>query len=130
LKNEYLENRLDEWARWCLTGRVVSGLSYSPVAPGFSEYIKTDRSPVVSDDREMEVERAVATLAHIDETAAMVIRAEYRAHERFGHAHFEASGNDCQRTHKQIGVSERTYRAKLEKAKAVVWVAISMRDVG
>ncbi|WP_146171168.1 antiterminator Q family protein [Saccharospirillum sp. MSK14-1] len=125
-KNDYLENRLEEWARWAIGCYSIAGLNYSPVAPGFSESIKSDRTPVVSDDREMEIERAISALAKIDQTAADVIRAEYRAHPKYGHAHYEDSGNDCTRTHKQLGISERTYRTKLDKAQTAVWVAIRM----
>lgn len=126
IKDEYLEQRLEEWARWCLKGKVVNGLYYSPASPGFSEFIKSDRAPVVADDRELEIERAVYTLAKRDPVAAEVIRAEYRAHQKYGNANYEDSGNDCRRTHKQIGISERTYRWKLEKARDAVYTVIYM----
>jgi hypothetical protein len=127
MSSENLEWRLEEWARWCLKGQVVNGLYYSPASPGFSEFIKNDRAPLVADDREMEIERAVSTLAKRDPIAAEVIRAEYRAHPRYGNAHYEDSGNDCKRTHRQIGISERTYRAKLEKARDAIFTVIYLQ---
>lgn len=126
-QNNFLEQRLEEWARWAVGGFSMPGIGYSKVAPGFSEYIKHDRAPVVADDREVEIERAVGQLAKIDRIAAEVIRAEYHAHPRYGHAHWQDAGNACKRTYRQLGIGERTYRGKLEKAKAAVWVAISVK---
>ncbi|MFQ3232070.1 hypothetical protein [Reinekea sp.] len=130
MNNEQFERRLDEWACYVVGNYSIRGLGYSPVAPGFSEFVKNDRAPVVSDDREMEIERAVCALALRDPKAAEVIRAEYRAHPKYGDARFEDGGNAKQLTYRQLAISERTYRSKLEKAKDAIWVLVSMRKTG
>lgn len=126
MTEQMLEQRLEEWARWAQGGMGMPGLYYSPTSPGFQETIKCDRTPVVSCDREMEVERAVATLSRRDRMAADVLRAEYRAQQRFGDARYETPGNDTGKTFKRLGIGRTTYYDKLNMTKNAVWVAIEI----
>lgn len=120
MKDERLEQRLEEWARWCLEGRAVSGLGYPSNAPGCSEFVKKELSPVITHSREQFIERIVTEIAKDFPVRAECLRAEYRAHEKFGNANFESTGNDCKKTHRQIGVSADTYRKHLREAKFII----------
>jgi hypothetical protein len=130
MNDELLERRLEEWACYVVGGYSIRGLGYSPVAPGFSEFVKSDRAPLVCADREMEIERAVSDLAQDDHKAAEVLRAEYRAHRKFGDARFEDAGNAKQITYRQLAISKATYYRKLNKAKNFVLSRILMRAAG
>lgn len=134
-----LEERLEEWARWVQGGSAPAQLGYGSTSPGFGDGSAKPLGQLISSERQMEIEAAVADLHALGHGiwdgvhskwvrkpakrylhCAEVLRAEYKAHPAFGDARYEPPGTSVNKTLKQLGVSERTYYAKLLLAKAFI----------
>lgn len=124
LTDEEFDRRMENWAFWCQHGSqgVYTGYASSFAVVGS----RSDRGAppsmaVLVDDQEQEIERCVMCLAAQDLVAAEVIRAEYKAHPRYGQADGAFSGRETrERTCKQLKISMRTYEGKLQLGRMVI----------
>lgn len=136
---EQLEERLEEWARWVQGGSAPAQLGYSSTAPGFGDSRAKPLGQLISSERQMEIEAAVAELQLLGEgikdevrgkwirkpnkgymNCAEILRAEYKAHPAYGDVRYEPPGSSVHKTLKQLGVSERTYYTKLRLSKSFI----------
>lgn len=136
---DQLEERLEEWARWVQGGSAPAQLGYGSTSPGFGDSSAKPHGQLISSERQMEIEAAVAELQLLGEgikdevrgkwtrkpnkgymNCAEILRAEYKAHPSYGDARYESPGSSVGKTLRQIGVSQRTYYSKLRLAKSFI----------
>jgi|SRR5690554_3588833 len=126
LTDEEFDRRMQNWAIWCQNGRRGAYAGYTcPLATMMARTgghgSRALVGAVLSDDQEQEIERCVMCLAAQDLVAAEVIRAEYKAHPRYGQADGAFSGRETrERTCKQLKISMRTYEGKLQLGRMVI----------
>lgn len=136
---DQLEERLEEWARWVQGGSAPAQLGYGSTSPGFGDSSAKPLGQLISSERQMEIEAAVAELQLLGQgikdkargkwirkpnkgymNCAEILRAEYKAHPAYGDARYEPPGTAVDKTLKQVGVSKRTYYSKLRLAKLFI----------
>lgn len=133
ITDEEFDRRMQSWAIWCQNGQQGAVVGYtSPLASMLSRSgahgSRVLVGSVMSDDQEQEIERCVMCLAAQDLVAAEVIRAEYKAHPRYGQADGAFSGRETrERTCKQLKISMRTYEGKLQLGRMVIRTALMAR---
>lgn len=123
-----LEQRLELWARW-----IVGGCNSRSGFASMLEMMMVTRCQFSGggepkDQIEMEVEAAVMSLTNCDEKAARILRIEYGAIENGAWApkSLDKAHTQMDKAH-ALGLSLRTYKRKLAKARLYVAERIEFR---
>ena len=115
---------------WNAGGCNIAGLGYKPqsIDQTFVQLNQTDHSPILNNDIQETIERAVSVLAARDRTAADVGRMEYGAHKKSHNPTYDKPNQRRNAAFLDIGLSK--YKRKLADFRLSMWmlVAASLSD--
>ena len=110
--NNYLEQRLEEWALWCCQGGAPSNLGFaSPYESPRDHSVYRLQRDVISNPRAEIVETYATELFQAKPEAAEVLRAHYRAHPKYGDALRESGFHN--KKWSQLGIGKTAYYKRL-----------------